>query len=64
MHCRTFWAHTNDLKISEHDCVEYLEGFTFRVGEREQTAITEFEKLLNEIISMEEQEGTYGRRTS
>jgi aminodeoxyfutalosine synthase len=56
--------HTNDLKISEHDCVEYLEGFTFRVGEREQTAITEFEKLLNEVITMEEQEGAYGRRTS
>lgn len=48
--------HAKQLKISELECIEYLEGFNFRIGERERLAVHEFEKLVEELQHIEQQE--------
>jgi aminodeoxyfutalosine synthase len=46
-------SHAKRINFSVEDSVEYLEGFNFRVGERERLAIEVFEDLLQEFESIE-----------
>jgi aminodeoxyfutalosine synthase len=41
------------INLTSDESVEYLEGFNFRVGERERAAIELFHELLHEIESVE-----------
>ncbi|MCX7984766.1 MAG: aminofutalosine synthase MqnE [Bacteroidetes bacterium] len=45
--------HAKQLKISEIECIEYLEGFNFRMGQRELASIQEFERCISELITIE-----------
>lgn len=46
--------HAKQLKISEIECVEYLEGFNFYLGQRERTSIYEFERLIHDVAPIEQ----------
>jgi aminodeoxyfutalosine synthase len=45
--------HAKRIHLTREESVEYLDGFNFRIGEREQAAIDEFTKLLSEIETFE-----------
>ncbi len=42
-------AHARSLGLTSDESVEYLEGFNYRLGEREKEAIRVFESLLSAI---------------
>jgi aminodeoxyfutalosine synthase len=46
-------SHARRISLTSDESVEYLEGFNFRVGERERVAIQSFEGLLREFESVE-----------
>lgn len=45
--------HANRIHLTLGESVDYLNGFNFRVGERERAAMTIFQEMLMEVKSME-----------
>jgi predicted solute-binding protein len=45
--------HGHSIGLTEEETQEYLEGFNFRLGDREREAIAAFEKLLPEVEEIE-----------
>jgi predicted solute-binding protein len=45
--------YANLVKLTLEESIEYLQGFNFRLGERERAAIDEFQKLLIEAKQTE-----------
>jgi predicted solute-binding protein len=41
--------HGRMLGLTDHETQEYLEGFNYRLGEREREAMIVFRKLVSEI---------------
>jgi predicted solute-binding protein len=41
----------SELGLSRDDVEEYLEGFNFRLGERERAAMSEFRNLLVDLVA-------------
>jgi chorismate dehydratase len=46
-------SHAKRINLTSDESVEYLEGFNFRVGERERVSIELFQGLLQELESIE-----------
>ena len=46
-------SHAKRINLTIDESVEYLEGFNFRVGERERISIELFQGLLQELESIE-----------
>ncbi|MCX6121534.1 MAG: aminofutalosine synthase MqnE [Ignavibacteriales bacterium] len=46
-------SHSKRINLTSDESVEYLEGFNFRVGERERVSIDLFHGLLHELESIE-----------
>ena len=46
-------SHARRINLTSDELIEYLEGFNFRVGEREQVSIEMFQGLLQELTSIE-----------
>jgi aminodeoxyfutalosine synthase len=45
--------HARRIQLKPEDSVEYLEGFNYRLGERERAAIEEFRKILSAMKEVE-----------
>ena len=45
--------HVKRIQLSLDEAGEYLDGFNFRLGERECASITEFERMLFEMKEFE-----------
>lgn len=48
--------HIHQIQISLQEAIEYLQGFNYRLGDREKEAITAFEMLLKEIEIKEQKD--------
>ena len=46
-------SHAKRIGLTSDESVEYLEGFNFRVGERERVSIEIFQGFLQELESIE-----------
>ena len=46
-------SHAKRIGLTSEEAVEYLEGFNFRVGERERISIEIFQGLLRELEHIE-----------
>ncbi len=51
---------SKSLNIPVSDCIEYLQGFNFRLGEKEKLAIQEFEVLAEQVLKTKQKEEHYG----